>query len=174
MATKVGLSAVAKVVGLGLALSVFGCASSEETEEGGVVEVNKDKDAAVVEEMDEGEGTATIADDPMPTESVDPFASEMASSPAPVETPAEFNAAPAGMTGDRVVRYVKTSGSAVHSGPSDSAPTVKTLEQGDHLLVTVEGTWARVGDGQFVATKHLSAKAVPRMKKTNEWRTHSH
>ncbi len=91
-----------------------------------------------------------------------------AATPAP--TLAGAAAAPAGKPADkkvvaasastvkhsRVSRYVGAGNLNVRSRADAHAPIVGRLARGSMVTVSVDGTWAKIGDSQFVAVKHLT------------------
>ncbi len=78
------------------------------------------------------------------------------------------NSAPAAAATGGVVRYVVAGGSSLHDKPSGSV--VKSLEQGDHPLVSESGEWARTSDGFYVPSHQLSAQPIGRAKAARSWR----
>jgi hypothetical protein len=50
-----------------------------------------------------------------------------------------------------------------------SGKPLRTLSQGESVLVIVEGSWARLGDGTFVEANQLSAKPIARPKTNRKW-----
>lgn len=75
--------------------------------------------------------------------------------------------APAPMTGGRV-HYVMKGGASAYDRPSGQV--VKSLEQGDHPLVTAEGEWARTSDGAYIQNSSLTSRPVSRAKSPKAWR----
>jgi len=68
------------------------------------------------------------------------------------------------------VLYVTADGIAVKDKPDANGSSVKSLEQGDHFLGNVEGSYAKMNEGEFVPVEHLSVKAVPRGYRSNPWK----
>jgi hypothetical protein len=91
--------------------------------------------------------------------------------------PSSYSATPApaagqasgSMASGRRVMYVKVNGAALRDRPDPKAQVLSVLEKGDHMLVTVEGDWARTDDGKYVSMKVLSEKGVGRNKKDAAW-----
>lgn len=81
----------------------------------------------------------------------------LASAPAPVSATAsvKFN---------RVSRYVTVENLNVRSRAHQNAPIVGRLARGSMITVSVDGDWAKIGDTQFVAVRHLS-KQQPQTKR---------
>jgi hypothetical protein len=65
-------------------------------------------------------------------------------------------AKPAEVKLTRVVRYVGVQNLNVRSRADTHAPIVGRLAQGSMITVSVDGAWAKIGEGQFVAVKHLT------------------
>lgn len=72
------------------------------------------------------------------------------------------------VSGNGQVRYVMGSGTKMYESPQGQV--VKSLEQGDHPLVSEEGEWARTSDGFYVPSSSLSAKPIGRLKIPQDWR----
>jgi uncharacterized protein YgiM (DUF1202 family) len=76
-----------------------------------------------------------------------------------VATPAKKPAVVA--TTSKTTMYVTTETLNVRSSPSPVAPVVAKLTRGSMFNVTVQGNWAKIGDGQYVSVKYLStSKAI--------------
>ena len=99
---------------------------------------------------------------------------------APEAKPAESVAAPAASgasvessasmaSSARRVMYVKSNGVAMREKAEPKAKVVGKLGKGDHILVTIEGEWARTDDGKFISMKSLSEKGIGRVKKDASW-----
>lgn len=56
------------------------------------------------------------------------------------------------------VRYVKGTLLNVRAKPSLKAPVVRKLLGGAEVRAEIHGGWAKIGDGEWVRTKHLSTK----------------
>jgi hypothetical protein len=93
----------------------------------------------------------------------------MPAEPAAVAAPAPASSAVPIMNTSRRVMYVKVDGAVIREKAEAKAKIVGKLEKGDHLLVTVEGDWARTDDGKFISAKVLSEKGVGRGKKGAAW-----
>ena len=108
--------------------------------------------------------------DAAPAESTVPEAKPSSSVAVP-QSPAAVAAPVPGplMNTSRRVMYVKVGGAVLRENAEPKAKVVGKLEKGDHLLVTVEGDWARTDDGKFVSTKVLSEKGIGRGKKDAAW-----
>ena len=108
--------------------------------------------------------------DAAPAESTVPEAKPSSSVAVP-QGPAAVAAPVPGplMNTSRRVMYVKVDGAVLRENAEPKAKVVGKLEKGDHLLVTVEGDWARTDDGKFVSTKVLSDKGIGRGKKDAAW-----
>ena len=55
--------------------------------------------------------------------------------------------------------FVVTESLNVRQAPFVQSPVIGTLKRGSSFKVTVVNGWAKLGDGQFVLAKYLSAKA---------------
>lgn len=62
------------------------------------------------------------------------------------------------------VFYVKTSEAIVHERPKDGAKAVKTLMQGDNVMVRVQGEWGRITERQWIHLDDLTYIPVGRTK----------
>ncbi len=69
----------------------------------------------------------------------------------------------------RRVLYVKSSGTAVREKPEANARILSKLDKGDHLLVDIQGDWARTEQGGYIAMKALSEKGIGRSKSAVRW-----
>ncbi len=140
-------------------------------EENGVAEVETNSaEATPVEPMENAVVTDESAS-PLPAHetSISPefgAADAMASNattratPVVVETPMS--------DGSQLVMYVRQSGTSVYSQPDGSATF--QLEKGDHILVTVEGNWARTPSGQFIKLNELTQLSTGRDRTGGEWK----
>ena len=128
--------------------------------------------ASKTENDDSLESSEPVDAAPQAAASTDTSSSDAAAAPtelAPSAAPASTaSQAGASSTGRRVM-YVKVSGAALRERPEPKARVLGTLEKGDHMLVTIEGDWARTDDGKFVSVKVLSEKGIGRGKKDAAW-----
>ena len=92
--------------------------------------------------------------------------SEPAAMPAASAVPARSGSM---MNTSRRVMYVKVDGAVLREKAEPKANVVGKLEKGDHLLVTIDGDWAKTDDGKFISTKVLSEKGIGRGKKGAAW-----
>jgi hypothetical protein len=69
----------------------------------------------------------------------------------------------------RRVMYVKYDGVAIREKADAKSKRLGKLKKGDHVLVTLEGEWARTDDGKFIAIKGLSERGVGPSKKEATW-----
>jgi hypothetical protein len=150
---------VSVVIGLG---QISSCASKNENDES--MEATEPTDAepqtapeagADASKQPGATGTAPVAGTP----SGDLIPSDAAAT-TPTPTPSASG---------RRVMYVKVSGAALRETPDPKGKVAGILEKGDHMLVTIEGDWARTDDGKFVSMKVLSDKGVGRGKKDAAW-----
>lgn len=58
---------------------------------------------------------------------------------------------------DRVERFVAAETLNIRATPSEAAPVVGKLVRGSMMPVEITGAWAKIGEGQWVMTKYLSA-----------------
>jgi hypothetical protein len=100
---------------------------------------------------------APVAKAPVATTNVTtlkPKVATQAKKPAPAATP------------KKTAMFVTTETLNVRSSPSPVAPVVGKLTRGSMFNVTVQGSWAKIGDGQYVSVKYLStSKASPPRRK---------
>ena len=68
----------------------------------------------------------------------------------------------------QAVYYVKAGGAKLYDQPGKGRST-GALKKGDHVLVSVEGEWARIDNGKFVSMKNLSTKGIARAKSAAIW-----
>lgn len=62
------------------------------------------------------------------------------------------------------VFYVKSSEAVVHERPKEGAKPVKTLMQGDNVMVRVQGEWGRITERQWIHLDDLTHIPVGRTK----------
>lgn len=67
-----------------------------------------------------------------------------------------------------VVRYVVRDQVSVHAQADASSAVVGTMDQGEVLLVTIDGTFAQSAAG-FIAVTDLAAEMQPRSFSGNDW-----
>ena len=159
-----------------LPLLSFGCTSSDDpktteepiapTEEVAAVTTDEAAPDAAAQEQPAAEAVAPSAE----SETVGELTAPAESSPEASVPPPEsgFSDAPAGdengyqdesASGKAVVRYVNTAKLNVRSGPSRSASVVRQLKRGDRVNAEMQGKFAKIGKGEWVRTKLLTAKA---------------
>lgn len=120
-------------------------AGDDDDQEDGQDDDDKDAD-------DDGAAQATTA----PAEEA-PVAAEVPEAPvstpevAPVAAPAAVN-----FQGEKVVRYVTAFALNVRSEPSREARVVRHVKFGEKLEVVINGEWAQLGLGEFIAVTRLS------------------
>jgi hypothetical protein len=68
----------------------------------------------------------------------------------------------AGFSELRRVMYVKANKTALRASADKNAKAVGTLNRGDHILVNIEGEWARTDDGKYISMSQLSDKGIGR------------
>ena len=142
-------------------------ATTEETsaEDGAAAEATAED--ASSEDAQEITGTAeSPADDASEADvGVAEEAAEAPESPTPVPQPQGSSVDTTGAA----VWYVKSSTTAVYDAPGGKQ--VASLRKGDHILVVVDGEWAKVHDGTWLRTKDLSQKPIGRTRpKAAKWR----
>ena len=148
------------------ALIIAGCASKSNDENGEEQEEQEAVSAA--------EPTSSPAAPPPDTAAPELAAPELAvpEAAAPDAGPRGGSvAAPSAsepMNSTRRVLYVKAGGAKVYDKAAKGA-VVGKLSKGNHLLVTVEGDWARTDDGRFIPMSSLSMKGVGRLKSQANW-----
>ncbi len=125
--------------------------------------------AAIAEAMGGGSTVSNVDTGEMPAEASSE-APNAGVEMAPEASSASVDTAAAQPMSGGNVKYVKNAGVKVHSGPDAGSAVVRQLSKGDHMLVTVEGGWARLADGGFVAMQGLSDKGVGRPRSAGAWR----
>ena len=73
--------------------------------------------------------------------------------------------------GSTLVMYIKIKSAKVYASPDSKAQVVAQLEKGDHMLVTVEGGWAKLSTNGYIELKSLSSKAVGRPRRGGNWKS---
>lgn len=124
----------------------------------------------------EGEDPVEAAEAEVPAESRVPEAPVPEAAPvAPAPSPAAVETsrpapvpAPLSNTSRRVM-YVKTNGVKVFEQPDVSSKVVSKLDKGDHILVELDGEWAKTHDGRYISSSSLSEKGIARSKKSGRW-----
>jgi hypothetical protein len=149
-----------------VAFSLYGCSSKQEASD---EEAQEPVDAAPV---DPAAAPAPSDAPPAPAEGPGVGSTSGPSAPA---VPSSIGSVPAAgasdasMNSSHRVMYVKASGAKLFDKASKDASVVGKLKKGDHLLVTIEGDWARTEQGQFVPLNSLSQKGVGRPKTPAHW-----
>jgi hypothetical protein len=147
---------------------ISSCASKNENDES--LEATEPTEAAPQAAIDsaakqpEASGAAATSSTP----SGDLLSSDPTSASAAATPGANASTATMPASGRRVM-YVKVSGAALRETPDPKGKVAAILDKGDHMLVTIEGEWARTDDGKFVSMKVLSDKGVGRGKKDATW-----
>ena len=129
-----------------LGLSLGGCSSKKQEEE---------MPAKASAEADDGDDSADETT-PAATTAAEP------ATPAPAG-----DATPVMNAGGAAVRYVKTPGAPVLDAPNGKK--ISALNKGDHVLVWVDGEWAKTSEGHFISLKNLSEKGVSRSRSPAVW-----
>jgi hypothetical protein len=164
---RFGVSLLPVAIVAALALSLWGCSGDSKDVEG-VVDAKADEatDKATDKAKDAGEDAVedAVDDAQAATEDAVPIddgeaASTDATSEAgtaaetvPVATSVPFNGGPS------VTRWVKTFAVNVRTGPSKESPVVRHMARGHKLSVSIDGEWAKVGEGEFVSINALTDK----------------
>ena len=163
-----------------LVVLLSACASSEqETQE----EINaaENGEAASDEEIVDGEESAEAANEETvaeneatPTEETaveEPAVEEEVASAVPADAPSQSqeSSMPAIESAEgRVVRYARGD-ARLYAAANSSGSSVGRLAKGDVVLVTYEGNWARLDNGQYVDGSTLSARGVGKARGANGW-----
>lgn len=146
-------------VALGLMLS-FGLActggdeASEPTEEGAEDESGEEegKSEAAATGGEEQTGAETEAEAEAPAAVPEEAATLPAPpEPAPAPVPAATN-----FQGEKVFRYVTAYALNVRAEPSRESRVVRHVKFGDKVEVVINGEWAQLGSGEFIAITRLS------------------
>jgi hypothetical protein len=153
--------------------------STTKNEDGADLEANEPAEAEpvapVASEAKPDAGAAVTTPPPSPATPAPESSSVAAGAPQvqAAAAPAVESSAPAGapINTARHVMYVKTDGAAIRDQPNAKAKIVGTLSKGDHLLVTLDGDWARTDDGTFISAKVLTDKGVGRVRRQAAWGT---
>jgi len=130
---------------------------------------NEDDATLEMKEPVEAVAVESAAPEANPSSSVAIPAAAAETSSAPGTAPVAMPSAGSAMNTSRRVMYVKVDGAVVREKAEPKAKVVGKLEKGDHLLVTLEGDWARTDDGKFISAKVLSEKGIGRDKKDATW-----
>jgi hypothetical protein len=131
--------------------------ADEATEDTGTETVN-----ATLDNTGGGNTSNTSMNAP-PPEPAPPVNNTAAMAPPPASA---GGGAGAPVPGGRV-RYIKSSGTQVMSGPGGSP--VRTLDQGDHPVTWEENGWLRIADGMYVPMDAVSDAGVPRTTGPRAW-----
>jgi hypothetical protein len=148
-----------------------------DSEAAAAAEVMADSNAApednvVADPMGVNETTTQVME-PMITDESDAAATaapEANSAPATAEVGGAGPAIMAEPMSGGSVKYVKSKSVKVYSQADASSSVVRTLWKGDHMLVTVEGSWARLSSGGYVELGGLSDRGVGRPRSSGSWR----
>lgn len=133
--------------------------------------------ASTPAEQEGSEETASDAAAATHADSSAPPAPDSAAAPAPeappgggsgVGAPSESPSMQQPMNSSRRVLYVKVGGAKIFD-KAGGGSVVGKLKKGDHMLVNVEGDWARTDDEKFISMKNLSSKGVGRAKPAAAW-----
>lgn len=104
----------------------------------------------------ESEAPAEAAPEEVPPPPAAPAAEEPPPPPAPAAEPA-----PTTFQGPKVVRYITAYALNVRAEPSKSAQVIRHIKHGDKVEVVLNGEWAQLGPGEFIATTRLSETPPP-------------
>ena len=158
-------------VGAAIGLShISSCASKNQNDES--LEATEPTEAAsqatddTAAKQPETSGAAEAPAAPAPAGDLIPSAPASTSTATPPSTTGY--GAGVSASGRRVM-YVKVSGAALRETPDPKGKVAGILEKGDHMLVTIQGDWARTDDGKYISMKVLSDKGVGRGKKDATW-----
>ena len=147
-------------------IAVSGCSGNKQEEAAAEEPVAADAASDVTPDAPD----APVAPDaPASSSAATPADAGVPSAPAESLKPAADSTAPMMMNTSRRVMYVKANGTAVREKAEPKAAVVRKLDRGDHILVTIEGDWARTDDGKYIAVKSLSEKGIGRGKKDASW-----
>lgn len=102
-----------------------------------------------------------------PAPDVNQGATDLAVSNGAEESLAPTSRNEATVSGSGRVRYVMAGGTKMYEKPQGQV--IKSLEQGDHPLVSEEGEWARTSDGFYIPSGSLTAQPVGRNKIPQNW-----
>ena len=145
-------------------LTVFYVAScSTKSEDDASLEENEPVEASAEKVPADSSGSPSAA----APEAPEAKPAESVAAPAASGAPGESSASMASSA--RRVMYVKSNGVAMREKAEPNAKVVGKLGKGDHILVTIEGEWARTDDGKFISMKSLSEKGIGRAKKDASW-----
>jgi hypothetical protein len=158
-----------------LALIVVGCTSSEQDSE-----INPEEPVAGEESGEDGDSSSeaeakpTSAEAPPPVESVplpEPESEPEKTAPIYEEKVTNGSMDPASDgAGTRRVLYVKVNGVKIYDSPNTAGKVVDRLNKGDHILVDIEGEWAKLGENQYVQMKSLSMRGIGKKKSKATWK----
>jgi hypothetical protein len=158
---------------LALVLGLSACASDGKEEAGDGMAASESTETAV-SEPSAAEAEAAQLPEPQPKSESDMPAAGIESLPPAVESsvPPVMGPNAAVGSGKSVTRCVKTAVLNVRAKPDRFSKSVRTISKGEALQVEMMGGWARISDGEFVRSKHLTicgkAKAAPAKKKAGK------
>ena len=133
-----------------LALGV-GCSGDQEASE--------PTEADGQEEASGGEGetdAASTGEEAATTPAAEPTVEQ-----PPVAEPPPTEPTATAFQGPKVVRYITAYALNVRAEPSKSAKVIRHIKHGDKVEVVLNGEWAQLGPGEFIATTRLSETPPP-------------
>ena len=117
-----------------------------------------DAEEPVSEPSEGGEEAAAPAEEAPAAENEAP-AAEPADDAATADAAAPAaSAEPTGFTGAPVTRYVRAFALNVRGGPGKDFPVKRHVKYGEKIQVTINGEWAKLGEGEYVSTNRLAEK----------------
>ena len=130
-----------------------------------------DSDSENVEPVEAGaaEGVGAEHEGAVPPPAAVPAPVQQEQIAAPIDTPAATTAPAIAGSATRRVMYVKSSGTPVREKANSKAKILNKLNRGDHILVNIEGEWARLDQGGYIAMKGLSEKGIAPVKGAVRW-----
>jgi hypothetical protein len=147
---------------VGFSTAMVSCITDDE--EGAELERTEPVEDEPMAEAASAPGAGTEETKPVdaaPLSPQSPQVSPVATPPAPSsEQQAQSTLNSAGS--HRRVMYVKQNGTSVRATADKAGKVIAKLNKGDHLLVNIEGEWARTDEGKFISIEDLSEKGIGR------------
>ncbi len=163
-----GASCLTFCVFLAIMMAMNSCSNEQQEQLEEPVEVG---DASAAGAAKDGAGGAATGDEAAVVEGSSEGSPDAATSVEAVEATPSSPVPGQGSTASssRRVMYVKVDGAVLRDSPDASGQVASKLSKGDHMLVTIEGDWARTDSGKFISMKSLSEKGVGKKKSKPRW-----
>jgi hypothetical protein len=148
--------------------------ADEEDDEGELAESNdegeeadeEDDEGELAESYDEGEEADDALDNSL--DGAEEMDSELAGDSGPsgeIQQVESFSSP----SSDARVMYIKAGRSNVYQTQNAEGASLRRLDRGDHVVVVLEGEWARVTTGGYIQASQLSEAGVGRVRTAGVW-----